>query len=155
MSNILLTFDDGRHSREEKKNMKFNLGLILLNNLIRGKKRFEIIKFLKFLEKMPRIHTLKSKKYPEGWEKIEEKLMELTNKMRDVENEPHEGRRKVESLWPIFRLHHERSRYVYEMFYKKKEIPRDLYEYCLREKWADADLIAKWKKTGYEKLCCL
>jgi bud site selection protein 31 len=90
-----------------------------------------------------------------GWDKIEEKLMELTNRMRDVENEPHEGRRKVESLWPIFRLHHERSRYIYEMFYKKKEISRDLYEYCLREKWADADLIAKWKKTGYEKLCCL
>jgi len=98
---------------------------------------------------------LKSKKQPVGWDKIEEKLMELTNRMRDVENEPHEGRRKVESLWPIFRLHHERSRYIYEMFYKKKEISRDLYEYCLREKWADADLIAKWKKTGYEKLCCL
>lgn len=104
---------------------------------------------------MPRIQTLKSKKHPAGWDKIEDKLMELTNRMRDVENEPHEGRRKVESLWPIFRLHHERSRYIYEMFYKKKDISRDLYEYCLREKWADADLIAKWKKTGYEKLCCL
>lgn len=25
----------------------------------------------------------------------------------------------------------------------------------LREKFADASLIAKWKKSGYEKLCCL
>lgn len=25
----------------------------------------------------------------------------------------------------------------------------------LREKYADAGLIAKWKKVGYEKLCCL
>ena len=57
--------------------------------------------------------------------------MELTQKMRDgkrflfnviVENEPHEGKRKPESVWPIYRLHHERSRYVYNMFYKKKEI---------------------------------
>lgn len=32
---------------------------------------------------------------------------------------------------------------------------RELYEYLLREKFADASLIAKWKKNGYEKLCCL
>ena len=31
----------------------------------------------------------------------------------------------------------------------------DLYEYCLREKIADQNLIAKWKKQGYENLCCL
>ncbi|KYK68338.1 G10 family protein, partial [Toxoplasma gondii TgCatPRC2] len=31
----------------------------------------------------------------------------------------------------------------------------ELYEYCLREGYADAKLIAKWKKAGYEKLCCL
>ncbi len=31
----------------------------------------------------------------------------------------------------------------------------ELYEYCCREKYADANLIAKWKKNGYEKLCCL
>ncbi|EDK31927.1 cell cycle control protein, G10 family protein (macronuclear) [Tetrahymena thermophila SB210] len=107
---------------------------------------------------MPRIQNNKTKKTPPGWDRIEQKLLELTNKMRDVENEPHEGKRKVEALWPIYQIHHERSRYVYEMFYKAKpedKISRELYEYCLREKWADADLIAKWKKKGYEKLCCL
>ena len=55
-------------------------------------------------------------------------------------------------MWPIYRLHHERSRYVYNMFYKKKEISRELYEYWLNEKWADAALIAKWKKPGYQKV---
>ena len=75
--------------------------------------------------------------------------------MRDAENEPHEGKRKVESAWKILKLHHQRSRYIYELYYKKKEISRELYEYCLREKWADKYLIAKWKKPGYEKLCCL
>lgn len=41
------------------------------------------------------------------------------------------------------------------MYYKLKEISKDLYEFCLREKYGDANLIAKWKKQGYEKLCCL
>ena len=41
------------------------------------------------------------------------------------------------------------------MYYKKKEISKELYDYLLREKWADAALIAKWKKSGYERLCCL
>ena len=38
---------------------------------------------------------------------------------------------------------------------KKKEISRELYDYCIREKWADENLVAKWKKAGYERLCCL
>lgn len=41
------------------------------------------------------------------------------------------------------------------MYYKKKEISKALYDYCLKEKLADAALISKWKKNGYEKLCCL
>ena len=31
----------------------------------------------------------------------------------------------------------------------------ELYEYCLKENIADKNLIAKWKKQGYENLCCL
>lgn len=31
----------------------------------------------------------------------------------------------------------------------------ELYEYCLQENIADKNLIAKWKKQGYENLCCL
>lgn len=47
------------------------------------------------------------------------------------------------------------SRYIFDLFYKKKDISRELYEYCIREGWANASLIAKWKKQGYEKLCCV
>lgn len=53
------------------------------------------------------------------------------------------------------KLHIPRSRFVYETFYLKKEISRELYDYCLQERWADSNLIAKWKKQGYERLCCL
>ena len=31
----------------------------------------------------------------------------------------------------------------------------ELYDYCMKNKIADQNLIAKWKKQGYENLCCL
>uniref|UniRef100_A0A8C5Z6K3 Protein BUD31 homolog n=1 Tax=Marmota marmota marmota TaxID=9994 RepID=A0A8C5Z6K3_MARMA len=34
-------------------------------------------------------------------------------------------------------------------------ISKDLYDWLIKEKYADKLLIAKWRKTGYEKLCCL
>lgn len=72
-----------------------------------------------------------------------------------AETEPHEGKRITESLWPIFKIHHQKSRYIYDLFYRRKAISRELYDYCIAEKIADANLIAKWKKSGYENLCCL
>ncbi|KLO05345.1 maternal g10 transcript [Schizopora paradoxa] len=104
---------------------------------------------------MPKIRTSRTKRPPEGFEEIEDSLAEFTKKMRDAENETHEGKRKAEALWPIMRLNHARSRYVYELFYKRKAISRKLYDWLLKEKYADAGLIAFWKKNGYEKLCCV
>jgi bud site selection protein 31 len=94
--------------------------------------------------------------------------------MRDAENETHEGKRKAESLWPIMRISHTRSRYIYELYYKREAISKELYDWLLKEGYADAkcvnpfpvlckhadpvfthSLVAKWKKTGYEKLCCV
>ena len=95
---------------------------------------------------MPRIRTLRKKKMPEGWDLIEPTLTELTQQMRDAENDPNEGKRKNEAIWAILKLHHQRSRYIYECYYKRKEITKELYEYCLNEQWADRNLIAKWKK---------
>ena len=98
--------------------------------------------------------SLNRKKVPNGWEKIEPELLELEQQMRDAEKEPNEGKRKPESIWPILRIHHQISRYVYEMF-KKREINKELLNYCIDNKIVDGKLIAKWKKPGYEKLCCL
>eukprot|EP01100_Stratorugosa_tubuloviscum_P008957 TRINITY_DN374_c3_g1_i1.p1 TRINITY_DN374_c3_g1~~TRINITY_DN374_c3_g1_i1.p1 ORF type:complete len:147 (+),score=65.78 TRINITY_DN374_c3_g1_i1:112-552(+) len=103
---------------------------------------------------MPKVRR-STKKPPNGWDIISSTIEELDIKMREAENEPHEGKRKAESVWPIFRIHHQRSRYIYEMFYRKHEITRELYDWCLREGYADSNLIAKWKKPGYERLCCL
>ena len=37
-------------------------------------------------------------------------LQELEAKMREAETESHEGKRKTEALWPIFKIHHQKSR---------------------------------------------
>uniref|UniRef100_A0AC35UFQ9 Protein BUD31 homolog n=1 Tax=Rhabditophanes sp. KR3021 TaxID=114890 RepID=A0AC35UFQ9_9BILA len=92
---------------------------------------------------------------PEGWDEIEGTLEEFEQKMRESELESHEGKRQTETVWPIFKIHHQRSRYIYEMFYKHKTISKDLYQFCIDAKFADPLLIAKWKKQGYENLCCL
>ncbi|RNA38151.1 BUD31 -like protein [Brachionus plicatilis] len=97
----------------------------------------------------------KRKQPPDGWELIEPTLDELEQKMREAESAPHEGKRRTEVLWPIFQIHHQRSRYIYELYHKRKAITKELYDYCINEKIADANLIAKWKKQGYENLCCL
>lgn len=102
---------------------------------------------------MPRLRTRKQP--PEGWDLLEPSLEALDMKMREATADSHEGKRRVESAWPIFKIHHQKSRLVYDLYYKKQEISRELYEFCLKEKLIDGNLIAKWKKPGYEKLCCL
>lgn len=92
---------------------------------------------------------------PQGWDDIEPMLESIEIQMREAIAEDHEGKRRVESAWPIFKIHHQRSRLIYDLYYKKKEISKQLYDFCIKEKLADPNLIAKWKKEGYENLCCL
>ncbi|KIH64840.1 G10 protein, partial [Ancylostoma duodenale] len=42
------------------------------------------------------------KQPPEGWDLIEPTLEEFEAKMREAETDPHEGKRRTETLWPIF-----------------------------------------------------
>ena len=104
---------------------------------------------------MPKIRTSRSKPPPVGFDEIEQTLLEIQSKMREAETQPHEGKRKCETLWPVIRVNHQRSKYVYDLYYKEGSISRELYDYLIKEGWADGSLIAKWKKVGYDKLCCL
>lgn len=45
------------------------------------------------------------------------------------------------------------SRYIYDLYYEKEAISKQLYDWLLKNNYADANLIAKWKKQGYEKVC--
>jgi len=104
---------------------------------------------------MPPVRTARASKKapPEGFEDIEDTLLEFQNKMKDAENASHEGKKKYEMTWPIFQITHQRSRYIYDLYYEKEAISKQLYDYLLKNGYADAMLIAKWKKQGYEKVC--
>lgn len=92
-------------------------------------------------------------KEPEGFEYLEDTLEALQDELQIKTNESSEGKSKAEAIWPIHQINWQRSRYVYDMYYKYKKISREVYQYCLDMKYADAALIAKWKKPGYERLC--
>lgn len=64
-------------------------------------------------------------------------------------------KKKHEALWPVFQINHQRSRYIYDLYYEREAISTELYQWLLKQNYADANLIARWKKQGYEKLCCL
>ncbi|KAF1983458.1 cell cycle control protein cwf14 [Aulographum hederae CBS 113979] len=105
---------------------------------------------------MPPIRSVRNRKPPpDGFDDIEDTLLDFGNKMKDAENASNEGKSRKQSLWPIFRVTHERSRYIYDLYYEKEAISRKLYDYLLANGYADKNLIAKWKKQGYERLCCL
>lgn len=103
---------------------------------------------------MPAIrHASKRKPPPEGFSDIEDDLLIFSNQMKDAQNAPTDNIPKHQAQWPIFQISHKRSRYIYELYYEKEAISKQLYEWLLKNNYADAMLIAKWKKQGYEKVC--
>jgi bud site selection protein 31 len=102
-----------------------------------------------------RAHRNKKRPPPAGYSDIEDTLLQYDNQMRDALSLPTDGKKKHESQWPIFELTHRKSRYIYSLYYEREAISKELYDWLLKNGQADASLIAKWKKQGYEKLCCL
>ncbi|KAI9830999.1 MAG: hypothetical protein M1826_004116 [Phylliscum demangeonii] len=99
----------------------------------------------------PARSTRQRKPPPDGFDDLEDTLLSFSNKMKDAENAAHEGKRRNETLWPFFQISHQRSRYIYELYYLKEAISQTLYDWLLKNGYADGDLIAKWKRQGYEK----
>jgi hypothetical protein len=59
---------------------------------------------------MPPLRTSRNRKPPpEGFDDIEDTLLEFANKMKDAENASHEGKKKHEMLWPVFQITHQRT----------------------------------------------
>ena len=87
---------------------------------------------------MPRIRTSRTRPPPEGFEDIEPILEDYETKMRDAENDPQEGKRKAEGVWGIMRITHIRSRYIYDLYYKREAISRELYDWLLEQGYAQA-----------------
>jgi bud site selection protein 31 len=59
---------------------------------------------------MPVIRSARNRKPPpDGFDDIEDTLLEFANKMKDAENASHDGKKKHETLWPIFQITHQRE----------------------------------------------
>ena len=59
---------------------------------------------------MPPMRTARNRKPPpDGFEDIEDTLLEFSNRMKDAENASHEGKKRQEVLWPIFQISHQRE----------------------------------------------
>ncbi|CUM65237.1 uncharacterized protein PRCAT00002869001 [Priceomyces carsonii] len=97
----------------------------------------------------------RSKAPPEGFAKVEPTINKFLVKLKDAQTKGMKTENKHSSLWPIIRINHQISRYIYSLYYEKKVISRELYEWLLEQKYCNKDLIAKWKKQGYENLCCI
>jgi len=101
---------------------------------------------------MPAIrHASKRKAPPAGFGDIEDQLLVFANKMKDAERQPSTNVPKHKVMWPIFQVAHQRSRYVWEL-HRQEKISRELYEWLCKNGYADAMLIAKWKKDSYAKV---
>jgi bud site selection protein 31 len=95
----------------------------------------------------------KKKSPPAGFEDVEPVLEALEHELRDKVKESNLAKRKTESMWPVHQINWQKSRYIYDMYYTYNRISRQVYEFCISQKYIDAALIAKWKKPGYERLC--
>ena len=59
---------------------------------------------------MPPVRSARNRKPPpEGFDDLEDTLLEFSNKMKDAENASHEGKKRHEVLWPIFQISHQRQ----------------------------------------------
>lgn len=97
------------------------------------------------------------KNAPSDFKKVAPTLFEFERRLDEVQKEKVSklSSKSQEKIWKIIQVHHERSLYVYRLYYKRKIISRELYDFLIKNKFADKHLIAKWRKQGYEKLCCL
>lgn len=122
---------------------------------------------------------LKGKKAPKGWLQMEEAIEDFEQQMKEAVNEDHLGKRKCQVTWKVHRIHWEKNRFIYDLMYVRKAITKELvcsyfvelmcidglvpavtfihlqFDWLSKEKIADAALIAKWRKPGYEFLCSM
>ncbi|AWU78232.1 hypothetical protein CAS74_002953 [Pichia kudriavzevii] len=93
---------------------------------------------------------------PKGFLKIQPTLKKFEDKLKELESEEHSSARpKHELHWDLHRINHQKSRYVYSLYYQRRLIDKQLYLWLLKHRFANGQLIAKWRKQGYETLCCL
>ena len=105
---------------------------------------------------MPPVRSSRNRKPPpDGFDDIEDTLLEFANKMKDAENAPHEGKKRSEVLWPIFQISHQSS----------SHFPRLLFviadQHCLQGQGTSTNCITRKRPspnsytTGYSRTAML
>ncbi|CAD5182942.1 unnamed protein product [Musa acuminata subsp. malaccensis] len=65
---------------------------------------------------------------------------------------PHYGNRKCKSTFVYFLFGSSKENYVYNLYHQRKEISKELHQFCLDQGHADHNLIVKGEKPGNEHL---
>ncbi|EAY06778.1 G10 protein [Trichomonas vaginalis G3] len=103
----------------------------------------------------PRVRKRSSLKPPPGWDEISAEVMRLNEEMRAAETSTYQEENNKEKMWKVMRCNWKRSRIIYEMRYKSHTMSKELYEWIVRQGYADNNLIDYWRKPGYDRLCCV
>ncbi|KAG5421131.1 BUD31 [Candida metapsilosis] len=101
---------------------------------------------------------------PTGYDKIEPTILKYKQKLKSATTSTSTNTNtnttshlppgaKPTSLWPIYKITHDVTKYIYDL-HKRHKISDELYTWLTLQDYVDAVLIAKWKKQGYERLCC-
>ncbi|KAI7955284.1 hypothetical protein MJO28_005684 [Puccinia striiformis f. sp. tritici] len=105
---------------------------------------------------MPKIRTNRTKPPPEGFEDIEGVLDEYERKMRDEDifgkqlNQQHmKEKERTNQYGQSFELTIP-DLDIFTIYITNEKLSLEIYLID----YADANLIAKWKRTGFEGLCC-
>ncbi|KAG0677962.1 hypothetical protein C6P40_004462 [Pichia californica] len=93
---------------------------------------------------------------PDGFDKIQPTLKKFEERLKILQDEEfNPSRPKNELYWDIHRIDHQKNRYIYSLYYQRKLIDKPLYLWLVKHKFINNELISKWRKQGYENLCCL
>lgn len=93
---------------------------------------------------------------PEGFDKIQPILKKFQDKLKTLEEkENNVAIPRNQLYWEIYRVDHQKSRYIYSLYYQRNLISEELYLWLVKYRFVNGELIAKWRKQGYETLCCL
>lgn len=91
---------------------------------------------------------------PKDIQPILSELLEMEEQLKEDYNEEKGKETKKQKEQFILQINTKRTRLIYDSM-KNNVISYKTFQYCCKNNICDTKLIAQWKKTGYENLCCL
>ena len=92
---------------------------------------------------------------PKGFDVVSDALDAFEQQMKDAVNDTADGKGKGEAMWAISSINFRRTRHLFDLCFKTKEISREVLDYCAAMGFIDAGLVKRWRIPGYERLCCV